>query len=658
MDDKRRRTRTGCLTCRTRRIKCDERKPICERCETANVECAGYAEKRRIMTRRPKPSSTKATTASSSTESEPQDDATPNIQLRADGLPLIGLPNSPKALQRPHTRARDVLAYHQFLFRTMPTIFPPESLLYWRDYVCQEAWDVEYVFDAIVALGSMHRATLLLSQQGENDRHRGLDTKVIAIRAYANALQGVSDNLASNQISMALLLGVLILFAYVEVKLSTTNNLALVLMITQCFDGNVPATMRHIHMAQNYFQAMCSRNTREPEKFKTAIELCLQDLDLIRRVTLPDPKLIKMIYPSYRQIQSLSPSPSSSQAALDSSPRAILQQLLDIGSMDAEVKQLTWCPVGVNLRPIPDDKLLAVIDSLKAWKDSHTNLFHSLEVDEALSDPVNFSFAVLNKLPFPPLPHTTLPKDYCLALALYSLYRARLLWALSISNHGDINLELDAYHFFYQLLRFVKTATDSSASTSQDSTLGCEALRIGFSPMLFLAGQSCPKPAWLRWISHELDRVGQEGVFNNKAFASSLDVLSTLEKRVNRDSGFPTIEHFSSPTSRVLSILFPDMDGRAYLTLYGQVRGRDADGGNLYSPFCIARYSAFLNGGRPVVDTFDGDQETMYSEWVLHQGLVMEWVQWLTFSEFDLNQTLHDHMNGSRLLPNRDEMDW
>lgn len=209
------------MTCRTRRIKCDERKPACERCETANVECAGYAEKRRVVTRHSKHSSGTGTVMSivalSSTEPEPQGNKPSHPQLCTDELPLIGFPN-PNSLQRPHARARDVLAYHQFFFRTMANIFPPESLSFWRDYVCQEAWEVEYVFDAIVALGSMHRATLLSSQQSENDRHQGLDTKVTAIRAYANALQGVSDNLASNQISMALLLGVLILFAYVEVK--------------------------------------------------------------------------------------------------------------------------------------------------------------------------------------------------------------------------------------------------------------------------------------------------------------------------------------------------------------------------------------------------------------------------------------------------------
>lgn len=97
-------------------------------------------------------------------------------------------------------------------------LFPPESLCFWRDYVCQEAWGLEYVFDAVVALGCMHRATLLLSQQTESDRAHGFDAKVTAIQMYSNALKGVSDSLASTQISMALLLGVLILFAYVEVR--------------------------------------------------------------------------------------------------------------------------------------------------------------------------------------------------------------------------------------------------------------------------------------------------------------------------------------------------------------------------------------------------------------------------------------------------------
>ena len=218
MNNKKRRSRTGCLTCRARRVKCDERKPTCERCEFANVECAGYAGKRSLASQRSTQCSSSATPTTSPPDLGHPEDGTIRRRIRLDGLPLIALPNNPTPSQLPHTRARDVLAFHQFLFRTMPMLFPPESLSFWQDYVCQEAWGVEHVFDAVVALGGMHRATLLLSQQTGNDRNHGFDTKITAIRMYSNALKGVSDSLASTQVSMALLLGVLILFAYVEVR--------------------------------------------------------------------------------------------------------------------------------------------------------------------------------------------------------------------------------------------------------------------------------------------------------------------------------------------------------------------------------------------------------------------------------------------------------
>lgn len=54
-----RRTRTGCLTCRKRRIKCDERKPHCFNCERSKKLCLGYevlpsAAKRRNLEEEPK----------------------------------------------------------------------------------------------------------------------------------------------------------------------------------------------------------------------------------------------------------------------------------------------------------------------------------------------------------------------------------------------------------------------------------------------------------------------------------------------------------------------------------------------------------------------------------------------------------------------------
>ncbi|CAE6442030.1 unnamed protein product [Rhizoctonia solani] len=37
------RSRSGCLTCKARRKKCDETKPFCQRCERAGVQCSGYS---------------------------------------------------------------------------------------------------------------------------------------------------------------------------------------------------------------------------------------------------------------------------------------------------------------------------------------------------------------------------------------------------------------------------------------------------------------------------------------------------------------------------------------------------------------------------------------------------------------------------------------
>lgn len=218
MTEKRRR-KTGCLTCRTRRVKCDERKPYCERCETANVECAGYAEKRRLKIRYSGQSST--TTAEIQDGSASSQATSPvhqyvQLSAREDRLPLVASPVNPNPFQRPHSRARDMLGYQQYLYRTLPIIFPSKSFHFWKDFLCEAAWETEWVFDAIVALGSMHRATLLLSQQGPSDRDRGLDTKIVAIQTYIRALEGVSGDLTRTQHPSPLAVGVLVLMAYIE----------------------------------------------------------------------------------------------------------------------------------------------------------------------------------------------------------------------------------------------------------------------------------------------------------------------------------------------------------------------------------------------------------------------------------------------------------
>ncbi|KAK4997257.1 hypothetical protein LTR66_003293 [Elasticomyces elasticus] len=72
---KHRRTRSGCYTCRSRRVKCDEAHPICDRCRKGNRECAypesGGANK---SSRSQSKSSVPESASNSSTEEDDQDE--------------------------------------------------------------------------------------------------------------------------------------------------------------------------------------------------------------------------------------------------------------------------------------------------------------------------------------------------------------------------------------------------------------------------------------------------------------------------------------------------------------------------------------------------------------------------------------------------------
>ncbi|CAG9950839.1 unnamed protein product [Clonostachys rosea f. rosea IK726] len=47
------RVRTGCITCKKRRVKCDEQKPVCMRCTRYGQHCDGYEADRLAQNPRP-----------------------------------------------------------------------------------------------------------------------------------------------------------------------------------------------------------------------------------------------------------------------------------------------------------------------------------------------------------------------------------------------------------------------------------------------------------------------------------------------------------------------------------------------------------------------------------------------------------------------------
>lgn len=226
----RRRTRTGCLTCRTRRIKCDEARPACRRCREGNIECSGYERKRHLdllprfeqlidNNSHPEPSTTPLKfSISQSSAHRPPAAQQPSYQYREDGLPLVGLPSNPSLSQRPCTSARSVLGYNQYLFRTAALLFPMQHLSFWRDELCQQAWGAESLFLSMTALGTIHRARLQLDMAGKADQDRGQDTQVIANQMYTQALHHLSRDLSEAQIPSPLLAATCVLLAFFEVR--------------------------------------------------------------------------------------------------------------------------------------------------------------------------------------------------------------------------------------------------------------------------------------------------------------------------------------------------------------------------------------------------------------------------------------------------------
>ena len=185
------RTRTGCLTCRRRKVKCDEARPTCSRCLKFNVVCEGYYDRRRILspissTSPPRPFNLPAnqTITNELRPSSPQE----RLHLLRGTIPA-----SPPLFPDATSRADHLSAYHQFITVTVHQLFRRDQLAFWRDEVAKMSWDVDLVYETIQALGSMHRASMIpASAILQNEAQR---SRVLGLGAYDNAVRLLSKEL-------------------------------------------------------------------------------------------------------------------------------------------------------------------------------------------------------------------------------------------------------------------------------------------------------------------------------------------------------------------------------------------------------------------------------------------------------------------------------
>ncbi|KAI0392806.1 hypothetical protein F5Y17DRAFT_336956 [Xylariaceae sp. FL0594] len=164
-------TRSGCLTCKIRRIKCDEARPDCLRCTSTGRSCDGYVSTSAPIT--------------------------------------IGVPSTPSLKIQASPRSRRSLAF--FTHRTRPQLAGFFGSEFWERLVLQAAFHEPAVRHAVFAIGSCHERAMYHKEKGE--------VEWFAVQEYNHAIRHLihpSTGMGKGNASVDVYLIMSILFACLE----------------------------------------------------------------------------------------------------------------------------------------------------------------------------------------------------------------------------------------------------------------------------------------------------------------------------------------------------------------------------------------------------------------------------------------------------------
>ncbi|KAL2406153.1 hypothetical protein ABEF93_003612 [Exophiala dermatitidis] len=197
-------SRTGCMTCKARKVKCDETKPYCRRCTESGRECDGPISS--------------------------------GLRFIHEGRTVSegnGLFYRPEiSLATPQHDSAEQRAFHHFLHRAAPVFAGVVDSPFWLDLVPRLAQSNPFVWDAVVSISWLFehvpydrlvtnldaRPAVIVSQG-----HRQ------ALQWYTRAIASLRQHLEQGEVDAPLALVSCILFVSVEYQQRNIGN-ALVLM--------------------------------------------------------------------------------------------------------------------------------------------------------------------------------------------------------------------------------------------------------------------------------------------------------------------------------------------------------------------------------------------------------------------------------------------
>ncbi|KAK4167550.1 hypothetical protein QBC43DRAFT_341912 [Cladorrhinum sp. PSN259] len=140
--------RTGCITCKIRKVKCGEEKPFCNRCTKTGRRCDGYLDAKTMAQRRRR------------------------AGLGGHGA---GEPQAPLSLLYEWASADERRAFHFFQHVTAPCLSGDLDGAFWRMLVLQICQSEPAVRHAVLAVSSLHegmvQATMMIPYRDADHRH-------------------------------------------------------------------------------------------------------------------------------------------------------------------------------------------------------------------------------------------------------------------------------------------------------------------------------------------------------------------------------------------------------------------------------------------------------------------------------------------------------
>ncbi|KAI7216006.1 hypothetical protein KC333_g5090 [Hortaea werneckii] len=216
-------SRNGCITCKTRRVKCDEAMPACNRCTNTGRKCDGYdVEQQLLLTAR--------------AESAPV------------GRQMYGIENTKKGDRR---------AFDFFISCAGKSLAGVLDFDFWHGTVLQLAQTEPFIFDSIVAISTLYehpqylqtfspeRGDVVRQPIGDGMKTPALQTghprtvpttlnehRAYALKSYNKAMQAFRERVEAGKASPALVLLSSVLFVCIEIIQDDLFNASALLMRT------------------------------------------------------------------------------------------------------------------------------------------------------------------------------------------------------------------------------------------------------------------------------------------------------------------------------------------------------------------------------------------------------------------------------------------